>query len=379
MKKNQDISILSVSFITGVATLLTAAIPNLTLYFEDYSLGMIESLVTVPSVGAMITIILNNYFSKKLGIKRVLEIGILIAIVAGTLPLFVDYLPIIYASRFVLGLGIGLYSPHAISLIALFYTAQKKSTFLGLQVGITAAGNALFLLLASLIVRYQWQLIYGLYFLLVPVLLMIIKFVPSIENLKESKDRTKKTLSKNILFYLFLCLVTFIIIYGVQLKIPTLFTELSNGNTAIGGTVLSIMNLAGLFAGIAFGQLIKKISNWVFVLGYTGAALMVFVMTFSNVVWLSIVSAILFNFVYSFTGPFIVLKLNSLADSSQVVTVNSMFTLIIIGSQFIAPIIWNTLGSIVNGATKEILMIIAFTLVILSIFTTYLTVKTKST
>lgn len=380
MKKIQDISVLSISLITGVATMLSVIIPHLVDQYPMYNLGIIESLVAVPSAGAIVTILLNAKIAEKIGLKKTVELGIIGAALSGIAPIVIQGIIPFFISRFLLGLGIGLFSPHAISFITLFYSGKKRATFLGLQVGITAAGNALFLLLANIVSNLDWTLVYLLYLLLIPILVLVIKYIPSPKIEQDTKQKESKQLfSKTIWFYFILCTLTFIIIYGVQLKIPTLFLELRKGNASLGGMVLSGMNLAGLLAGISFGVLMKKIGKWTLMLGYLGAGIKVFLLFFSKSVWLSLVSAILFNYVYSFTGPFIVLMLNTFASKEQVVRVNAIFTLIIIGSQFLAPIIWNFLGSFLQGPTASVLFLISSILLFIAISVAYLTKNDRIT
>ncbi|AKG35804.1 MFS transporter [Paenibacillus durus] len=364
MKKAQDISILSLSLITGVATLLSASIPSLVEYYSNYHLGSIESLVTVPSLGSIFTIIFNSFFVKKMGMKKTVLLGIFLVTISGVLPFFMSNFVVVFLLRFVLGLGIGLFSPHAISLISIFYEGQKKATLLGMQVGISALGNSIFLLLAAIVIHYHWQSIYLLHLILIPIFFLIFKFVPEVPTqVTHEKTGNRFAISKQAVIYLSLCLWTFIIIFGVQLKVPTLLSGLENGNTSLGGLTLSLMNLMGLFAGVLFGFLLKRFHYRLFAFGYIGAGIMVLVLALSSNVILSMISAILFNFIYSFTGPYIILQLNTFTPNHEIAKINSLFSLMIIGSQFIAPIFWNTFSTIINASTIQLLLYIAIMLI----------------
>ena len=365
MKKSQDLSILSLSLITGIATLLSAAIPSLAAYYPAHDLRSIESLVTIPSLGSIFTIIFNPFFVKRWGMKKTVLLGILLVMISGVLPFFMTKFTVVFLSRFLLGLGIGLFSPHAISLISLFYEGEKKATLLGLQVGISALGNAIFLLLAAIVIHYQWQSIYLLHLLLVPIFFLIVKFVPDVPTpVTLEKNKFRLTISKPATGYLGLCLWTFIIIFGVQLKVPTLLANLEQGNLALGGLTLSLMNIMGLFAGLLFGILLKRFHYRLLVFGYLGAGMMVLLLAVSSNVLLSMLSAILFNFIYSFTGPYIILRLNTFTPTHEIVKINSLFSLMIIGSQFLAPLFWNTFSQFTHASTAQLLLSIATMLLV---------------
>lgn len=369
-KKLLDTSILSLSLITGIATLLSAAIPFLEEYYPTVSTGAVESLVTVPSLGSVISILLNPFIVKKIGLKKTVLTGILGTAFFGTIPFLVEGFTFIYCSRFLMGLGVGLFSPHAISLIALNYTGQKKAVLLGLQVGMSALGNALFLFLAALLVQNNWHFIYLLHLSLLVIFLLIWRFVPDNKQLRNAHPEQTTALPGAAVAYLVIGLWTFLIIYGVQLKIPAYLAGQAGGGAATGSLTLSLMNLMGLAAGILFGPLLKRLGSSLFTAGYLTAGLAVLLLAFSRTAAVGMVAAVLFNFVYSFTGPYIVLRLNSLTPEKAIIKVNSWFSLMVIGSQFIAPLFWNLIGSTLRFGTSPLLMLIAVLLLLTGILVT---------
>lgn len=136
--------------VNGVSMMITGILPQLAQEFPNVPTTLIEWLVTSANLSALVTLLLNPWFSRKFGIKPVVIAGLLISMIAGTLPFVIYQFVPLMISRLFLGLGIGLFSPHPIGLIAHLYTGELRAKLLGYQVGLGVLGSALFLALAGL-------------------------------------------------------------------------------------------------------------------------------------------------------------------------------------------------------------------------------------
>lgn len=378
MKKK--LAILSLSTVIGSATAITTVLPLMMLFFSDQSTARVETLVTVSSMSAVITILLNGYICKIIGIKKTILTGLIIGALFGVFPLFInDYYGMIVC-RILLGIGIGLYSPHAISLISFFYKGSERSKLLGMQMGIGALGNAILLSISGWLALFGWQFSFLVYILLAVIAVLIWFFVPEVNLTQSTEVISNKKLGIKVWFYLILCLVTFIIIWGVQLKIPSYLIDNGIKSTEKAGSLLSTMNIAGMLAGFSFGFIFSKLRRFLLPLGYLGAAGSVLGLVYSNT-WVSIfLFAVLFNFIYSFTGPSITVILNQLAKNEHITRVNSLLTMTTIVSSFAAPFIWNPLpglfGMSENAQNSLLFMIIS--LLILGVILTVRSIFIKS-
>ena len=367
MKKK--ISILSLSLVTGIATIITTIIPLLVSAFPNKGITSIESLVTVSSLSALVTILLNERISEIIGIKKTILCGLLLSAIMGTIPFFIESYSLIYLSRIILGFGIGLYSPHAIALISLFFTGDERNHLLGMQMGIGALGNAVLLFCSGWLAKISWQHTFLIYLVTLIIFAFIFFYVPEITKDKSEQQKSSK-LDGTIKRYLALCFVTFVIIWGVQLKIPSYLVFRGISSTAKAGLTLSLMNVAGMLAGFSFGMFYKKVSLWLLPIGFLGAAISVVGMLLAKTEGFVLIWAILFNFIYSFTGPTIVLKVNEIAEKSQLTKVNAYIMLSTILSSYASPFIWNGLSSFFTKDNQILLSLwlMGGTLAIISVF-----------
>lgn len=139
------VSILSLSTVTGITTVITGIIPQLKRTFPTVPTTMIEWVVTIANCSALITLLLNPRLTNRWGLRPVVISGLLISAIMGLIPAITTNFTVIMLSRLGLGLGVGLFSPHAISLLTHSFTGDLRARLLGYQTGLSALGNAILL------------------------------------------------------------------------------------------------------------------------------------------------------------------------------------------------------------------------------------------
>lgn len=311
-------SILSLSAVSGVSTLITGITPQLQREFPNIPTTLIEWSVTLANLSALVTLILNPKLTQKFGVRQVVVFGLLLSGVFGALPALSASFAWLLTCRVLLGLGIGLFSPHAISLIAHVYHGEFKTRLMGYQTGISALGNALLLAVAGILIALSWRAVFGLYLILIPLAGLAYRMIPKHTSLTPTKQAGRQKLPRLQISLCLLAFVTYLIIWGVQLKLPALFVQHHLGNSQLANWTLSAMNL--------------------------GAALSVLVMLLSKQPALAIFSAIFFNYIYSYTGPYLVWRSSLNLSDHLIDLVSSTLTIATIISAFFAPVLWNWIG-----------------------------------
>lgn len=128
------------------------------------------------------------------------------------------------------------------------------------------------------------------------------------------------------------------------------------------------MNLGGLLAGLTFGRVHRKLASKTLALGYLGAAASVLIMLFNKQPVIAIGAAIFFNYIYSYTGPYLVWRSSLNLSDHLIDLVSSTLTIATIISAFFAPIVWNWLGKFGTGTLVEnVLLWIALSLSVIGV------------
>lgn len=343
------VSILSLSTVTGITTVITGIIPQLKRTFPTVPTTMIEWVVTIANCSALITLLLNPRLTNRWGLRPVVISGLLISAIMGLIPAITTNFTVIMLSRLGLGLGVGLFSPHAISLLTHSFTGDLRARLLGYQTGLSALGNAILLGLAGILIGLSWHAVFWLYGLLIMIAVSVACLVPEpaepATTTATNQSTTEKTrLPRRQWTLLGLTFMTYLLIWGVQLKLPSFFSARHFGNAATINLTLAAMNIGGLLAGLTFGYLYRYLHRLTLTLGYAGAAISVLVLWLAPNATVAISAAVFFNFIYSYTGPYLVFTSNTGLDGSQVNVLSSYLTIATIISAFFAPLVWNGLG-----------------------------------
>lgn len=340
------VSILSLSTVTGITTAITGIIPQFKRAFPRVPTTLIEWVVTIANCSALITLLLNPRLTNRWGLRPVVISGLLLSAVMGLIPAFTTNFTVIMLSRLGLGLGVGLFSPHAISLLTHSFTGELRARLLGYQTGLSALGNAVLLGLAGLLIGISWHAVFWLYGGLVIIAGLVARFVPEPTSATPVTTTEQASLPRHQWLLLGLTFITYLLIWGVQLKLPSFFAARHFGNAATINLTLAAMNIGGLLAGLTFGYLHRILHRYTLTLGYAGAAGSVLVLWLAPNATIAIGAAVFFNFIYSYTGPYLVFTSNTGLDASQVNVLSSYLTIATIISAFFAPLVWNGLGQL---------------------------------
>lgn len=346
-------SILSLSAVSGVSALITGITPQLHAQFNTVPTTLIEWTVTIANFSALLTLIINPRLTKRFGVRKVVVVGLLMSGIAGAVPAILTNFTAIFSCRIILGLGIGLFSPHAISMIAHVYQGDFRARLLGYQTGISALGNAVLLASAGIVIVVSWRAVFAIYLLLIPIAVLVIRALPNVADNEKEPVNSNQRLPVLQLFLCLLAFVTYMLIWGVQLKLPVLFASHHIGSPSTANWTLSAMNIGGLVAGLTFGRLHAKLSTYTLSLGYLGAALSVFAMVFVRQPSVVILASVFFNYIYSYTGPYLVYRSNLGLSDQLIDRVSSYLTMATIISAFFAPVVWNWLGQFGTGTLTE--------------------------
>ena len=105
----QKVGVLGISLMLTSSQAINGVIPQMKEAL-NISQSQSELLGTAPSITVILFILLSSYVADKLGMRKTIIIGLLLAGIGGILPVFVANFPIVLISRIILGAGLGLYN-----------------------------------------------------------------------------------------------------------------------------------------------------------------------------------------------------------------------------------------------------------------------------
>lgn len=352
------VSLLALNIVEQAASVISAAIPQMAKAFPDHSQVQIEMLTTIVSMFVTIFVLVSGLIVNKLGQKNTATLGIAIAAVSSIIPAFSNSFNMIMVSRAILGVGIGLANPLAVSLIGEFFEGDFLAHLMGWRAAASGIGTSLMTLLAGQLLKISWHAAYLVYLLFVPTLLFFIFFVPDPEKAGIKKQAgengqaaqaaaeevAEKHARGKVIFYAAVLFAYFSGVMVAMVKLATMYVENGVGTPSQASTVFACLNFAQLLGGLVFGVLYKVLKSKILPLGIllSGLTLVAMAMTTSNGVMIAL--GIASGFFGGVSIPYIFTRVSQLSVTRTAPMNNA---LVLVGSNigsFLAPYTASLLG-----------------------------------
>lgn len=256
-------SILALSLVLITSFSISSALPAMFDYYQGYPKEQIELLVSLPSFGIMIMLVLNGFLERLFPERLQISLGLLILSIGGTAPFWYQDYNFVFAMRILFGLGVGMINAKAISIISERYHGKTRIQMLGLRGSAEVVGASILTLVVGQLLSLGWTVTFLAYSAGFLVLFLYLLFVPYGEEKKETKKKEAETTRltgqmKGLIFLLAVeaavgvCTNT-----AITIRIPSLMVERGLGDAQLSSLVLSIMQLIGILAGVSFSFFIS--------------------------------------------------------------------------------------------------------------------------
>mgnify|MGYP002526047511 FL=1 len=310
MKKTMErISLLSLSLMLISSFSITAGLPAMKAYFSQfgYSAGQVELLVSLPAFAVVAMLFLNSLIERWMSERQMIVTGLLLFSTSGLLPLVVQDYPLIFLSRLIFGLGTGMINAKAISIISERYSGNDKTRMLGYRGSAEVVGSAILTFMVGQLLPLGWPAIFAVYGGGYLILLLYILFVPYPKEKKQASLKVKKSGSVRLRspqwrFSLMLAVIAGIIICFnsiISLRVPDIIVDARLGTATTAGTVLSLMQLTGIVAGVGFASLTHVFKKNLLMIMCFGFGLALSLIGLSGQLWSLVLGTLLAGFTYS--------------------------------------------------------------------------------
>ena len=229
-------------------------------YYKDMPHSMIELLVSLPSAGIMVSLIFNKWIERLLSERQMIVTGLVAYALCGFIPLISPAYPVVFLSRIIFGMAVGLLNVSAIAIISERYKGKERIQTLGIRGSAEVVGTAVLTFGVSFLIRFGWQAAFLVYGISIPILLLYLLFVPygnSAEIIEEEHRETKMT-GGQWRTALGLAVVAAAIVLSnvmITVRIPSVVEQVGHGTAQTAGIILAAMQFVGILAGLAFSPL----------------------------------------------------------------------------------------------------------------------------
>ncbi|MCY7106475.1 MFS transporter [Streptococcus oralis] len=256
-------SILALSLVLITSFSISSALPAMFDYYQGYPKEQIELLVSLPSFGIMIMLVLNGFLERLFPERLQISLGLLILSIGGTAPFWYQEYNFVFAMRILFGLGVGMINAKAISIISERYHGKTRIQMLGLRGSAEVVGASILTLVVGQLLSLGWTVTFLAYSAGFLVLILYLLFVPYGKEKKETKKKEAETtrLTGQMKGLIFLLAIEAAVVVctntAITIRIPSLMVERGLGDAQLSSLVLSIMQLIGILAGVSFSFFIS--------------------------------------------------------------------------------------------------------------------------
>jgi len=220
-----------------------------------------ELMLTIPALALVIFIFISNIIVEKIGMKKTVIFGMLVAGVGGVFPAFANSFTPILISRFFLGAGVGLVNTWAVRYITLLFAADERATLMGFRSSVEILGQSAIAATASVLFRFGWRMSFFSYAIAFVSVILIAIFVPEVPLPKSDNVETGKV-KLPLAVYLIAAFGVLIVLTGagVAFRFSAMAVEI-RGSDYNPNTMMAIWPFLSIIAALTYGRLSKLLGN----------------------------------------------------------------------------------------------------------------------
>ena len=337
-----------------------------TLVFMQKDLGLsitnAEMMITLASIASIVTILLNEKITQKIGMKRCVDTGLFLVGLSSLLPVIFKSYPSIVISRLLMGAGVGLFNGHSANYINVFFEGDQASKLHGIRISAEFIGQITLLFIAGLLIKIQWQLaflVYGFAFL---IMFNFNRTIPDVDINIDSTNESSFKVSGQIIFYVVFIAIIIMNNTAISVRFPTIAT-LAKGIDADVSLYMLILPVSGMVFGFMFGAINKLLREKTLYLGL--AIYVIFNMIiamFGYNMYIYLVSMFFLAFSQSLCTPYLFAEVSRFAKGSKARIANNLLFIGCNAGGFLAPFFLEGVNKMYN-TTSLTLAFSAFSIV----------------
>ena len=302
----EKVSILSLSLVLITSFSISSALPAMFDYYQGYSTGQVELLVSLPSFGIMAMLLLNGVLERIFPERLQLTLGLLILSISGTAPFWYQGYYFVFATRLLFGIGVGMLNAKAISIISERYHGKTRIQMLGFRGSAEVVGASILTLAVGQLLAFGWTATFLAYAAGLVVLVLFLLFVPyGKAEAHESKQKTEEVVRltrsmKQLIFFLAIGAAVIVCTNtAITFRIPSLMIEAGFGDAQLSSLVLSALQLIGILAGVSFSFLISAFKEKLLLVAGVTFGIGQIIIALSPSLWVVVAGSVLGGFAYS--------------------------------------------------------------------------------
>lgn len=345
-------TVFAIALINGLQHLLSPVLSSVRDYYPDIDVSLVQMLVTVPTLVGVFFALLTGWLALHVSKKKIFLFAALVSGITGLLPLLSDSFALLFVSRALYGMSLGIVVSLVTALVADFFEGDERVQVMGIQGASVGAGMVLVTTLAGFVGRTDFHHTYYLSILGFISFFAILVLLPEVPVAKPEKGEKKQIRLNAEVFRMAAFIFTegfFIIIYTTNLSMH--LTGALKGDAAIAGTLTGIFSASQIIMGILLGRIAKVTGRYTLPVAlFSLAAGYLLTALFPGSMPILAVSAVLCGYSQSVYCAKAMQEVTTVVDPDSTPMAASLLTCSLMLSQFVSPVVVNALSGVLFGS-----------------------------
>ena len=343
------LSIVGISFIQGLQYCVSPVLSQISEHYPDVDVSLIQMLITVPALIAMAIAILSGWLVVKISKKKLLLFGSLIAGITGFLPYLSDSFALLFASRILYGVGLGLATALNTAVVAEFFEGDERVQVMGIQAASVGAGMVVVTTVGGLLGSHGFQYAYLINIIGFISMFLIALCLPDTGRTVVTATE-KIQLNKDVFKIAFFAFLEFFFLITFTTNIAMHISGSLAGNAAVSGNLTGIFSGAQIVIGLVLGVVTRVTKRYTLPIAMLSFSIggLVLVLFPSNLMML-VIGAVLCGFSQGMFIPQGMVDVSNAVQPVATAMAAACFTCATCLGQLLSPTILNNLSKLVFG------------------------------
>jgi MFS family permease len=342
------------------AVLLAPILPTLSVVFKSSpgSAALVPLILTIPALFIAVLSPFAGAIADKVGRKRILIVALFFYAVVGTAPLYLNSLGAIVASRALVGIAEAFIMTCCTTLIADYFTGNRRNKYLGLQAVVTSLAATVFFVVGGAVGAFGWRTPFWIYVVsLVVAVIMISAIWPTQQNANGAEKRIEKLPPvpwRSLLLPTFVAFVGGITFYTLVVELSYVLAGRGITSTATIGLATGIASLATGIGALLFRSVAKRGVGQLLPFAFGVAGIGMLIVWLSPNVPLVIVGGVVAGFGNGILLPTMITWSIARLDYAQRGRGTGLFTGAIFLGEFLTPLVVLALTAVAGSLVMAI-------------------------
>lgn len=250
------IAIVCISFLQGLQFCLTPVLGQIADHYNTVSVNYVQMLVTVPSIISMVIALASGKLVMIISKKKLLLLSSLIAFVVGFVPLFVDSFAVLFVSRAIYGVTMGMATTLNTAVVAEFFEGDERVSAMGIQGASVGVGMVLITTLAGWVGKADFRNAYYLNIIGLLAFVLLLVFLPETGVVKPEK-KSDAHMNRDVFILSLFCMMEYFFLITFSTNIAMHLSGALAGDTSASGILTGVFSGVQIVAGLVLGYITK--------------------------------------------------------------------------------------------------------------------------